>query len=51
MSFSLSFRRQAADDKSEQVAVPADSRWTAGRVPGGAALVESVVVATTRRNG
>jgi hypothetical protein len=50
MSFSLSFRRQAAEDKSEQVAVPADSRmdrWARAR---GAALVESVVVAT-RRHG
>jgi hypothetical protein len=50
MSFPLNFRRRAAADRSEPVAVPADSRmdrWARAR---GAALVESVVVAT-RRNG
>ena len=48
MSMSLNFRRQAAD-KSEQAVVSADSRmdrWARAR---GAALVESVVVATRRQ--
>jgi hypothetical protein len=50
MSMSLNFRRQAVADRSEHVAEPADSRmdkWARAR---GAALLESVVVAT-RRNG